>query len=99
MIVNLVNRTFHTPDYVMETIYNRLIPNRGLVGDSLSRSQSTYEDYDFVEYALQFKSSDFDIQSILSLGAYDMLKPTYVASISSMSFADKFQDFPSPKKP
>lgn len=75
----------------METTFNRLIPNNGVVGDSLSVSRSSFETFDFVEYASQFKSSDFDINSLLAVGAYDMLKPTYISSLSDMNFADKFQ--------
>lgn len=91
MICNILIKPVTASAYVMETFYTRLVPNRGVVGDALCCFQSTYEDYDFVEYSRQFKSSDFDIQSLLSVGAYDMMKPTYVSSISSMDFADKFQ--------
>lgn len=75
----------------MVTNFSRLVPNKGVVGDALSVSKSSYEEFDFVEYASQFKSSDFDIQSLLAVGAYDMLKPTYLTSLSDMNFADKFQ--------
>lgn len=91
MIANLICRKFYDPTYSMVTKYVRLVPNVGVVGDSLSRSQSTFEEYDFVEYASQFKSSDFDVISLLNVGAYDMLKPTFVSSMSNMDFADSFQ--------
>lgn len=91
MIINLVTKSFFTPSYQMETKFTRLIPNKGVVGDSLSVSKSSFEEFDFVEYASQFRSSDFDIQSLLAVGAYDMLKPTYISNLSDMNFADKFQ--------
>lgn len=91
MIINLIKKSFFVPSYVMETKFSRLVPNKGVVADSLSVSKSSYEDFDFVEYASQFKSSDFDIQSLLAVGAYDMLKPTYISSLSDMNFADMFQ--------
>lgn len=81
----------------METTFQRLIPNNGVVGGALTASKSSYETFDFVEYSSQFKSSDFDIQSLLSVGAYDMLKPSYVTTLSNMSFADQFQNLPLPK--
>lgn len=91
MIIDLVRKKFHVPSYVMVTTFTRLVPNVGVVGDSLSCSQSSFEEYDFVEYASQFKSSDFDIQSLLNVGAYDLLRPTYVSSMSNMDFVDRFQ--------
>lgn len=81
----------------METTFQRLVSNNGVVGGSLTTSKSSYETFDFVEYSSQFKSSDFDIQSLLAVGAYDMLKPSYVCTLSSMSFADKFQNLSLPK--
>lgn len=97
MIINLISKSFYVPSYKMETSYQRLVTNPGVVGSSLSASKSTYESYDFVEYASQFTSSDFDIQSLMTVGAYDMLKPTYVSTLSSMNFADKFQNINLPK--
>ena len=91
MIINLVKKSFFSPSYQMEVSFNRLVPNNGVVGSSLSVSKSSFEEFNFVEYASQFKSSDFDIQSLLAVGAYDMLKPTYITSLSDMNFADKFQ--------
>lgn len=91
MIINLINKSFFVPSYKMEIKFTRLVPNKGVIGDSLSVSKSSFEEFDFVEYASQFKSSDFDIQSLLAVGAYDMLKPTYITSLSDMNFADKFQ--------
>lgn len=97
MITNLIKKSFFTPSYTMETTFERLVPNNGVSGSSLSKSKSTYEHHDFVEYARQFKSSDFDIQSLMTVGAYDMLKPTYVSTLSSMNFADQFQNLQIPK--
>lgn len=97
MIINLIGKSFFVPSYQMETTFERLVNNNGVVCSSLSISKSTYESFDFVEYALQFKSSDFDIQSLMAVGAYDMLKPTYVSTLSSMTFADKFQNIEIPK--
>lgn len=97
MIINLISNSFHNPDYQMETSYKRLVPNVGVEGSVLSVSRSSFEVFDFVEYTSQFKSSDFDIQSLLAVGAYDMLKPSYVATMSSMSFADGFQNLQLPK--
>ena len=76
----------------METKYTRLVPNNGVVGSSLSISKSSFDEFDFVEYASQFKSSDFDINSLLAVGAYDMLRPSYISSSSRMSFVDQFQN-------
>lgn len=92
MIINLISKSFFVPSYQMETTYERIVPSHGVVGSSLSVSKSSYEHYDFVEYASQFKASDFDIQSLMTVGAYDMLKPTYISTLSSMNFADKFQN-------
>lgn len=92
MIKNLIKNSFFSPSYKMETKFQRLVPNNGVVNGSLTISRSSYEVFDFVEYCSQFKSSDFDIQSLLSVGAYDMLKPTYVTSLSNMNFADQFQN-------
>lgn len=97
MIHNLIKNRISVPSHHMETSYKRLVPNNGVIGSSLSVGKSTYEEYNFVEYASQFKSSDFDIQSLMAVGAYDMLKPTYVTTLSSMSFADKFQNLNLPK--
>lgn len=97
MIINLVSKCFFVPSHVMETKYERLVPNNGVVGSSLTYSKSSFETFDFVEYASQFKSSDFDIQSLLAVGAYDMLKPSYISNISNMAFADSFQTLSLPK--
>lgn len=97
MITNLIKKSYFTPSYQMETSYQRLVPNNGVSGSSLSVAKSTYENFDFVEYASQFKSSDFDIQSLMAVGAYDLLKPTYVSTLSSMQFADQFQNLQIPK--
>lgn len=91
MIINLVKKSFFLPSYQMETEYTRIVPNKGVDGKSLSVSKSSYEDFDFVENASKFRSADFDIVSILAVGAYDMLKPSYITSLSDMNFADKFQ--------
>ena len=77
----------------METKYLRLRNNVGVVENSLAKSKSSYEVFDFIEFTKDFKSSDFDIQSLLEVGAFDMMKPTYVSTMSNMDFADKFQDF------
>lgn len=82
----------------MQTTYLRLSQNNSVDDGHLAKSRSTYESYDFVEYANQFKSSDFDIQSLMTVGAFDMLKPTYVSTMSSMEFADQMQNFTPPTK-
>lgn len=92
MIIDLVSKSMFAPSYKMETQFVRLVQNNGVVGSSLAASKSSFEPFDFVEYASQFKSSDFDIQSLLAVGAYDMLKPTYISTISNMSFVDQFQN-------
>lgn len=81
----------------MECTYTKLVPNNSVVDGSLTKGQNSFVVYDFVEYAKQFKSSDFDITSLLAVGAYDMLKPTFVASSSSMDFVDTFQNIELPK--
>lgn len=97
MIVNIINKAFFKPVYQMATSYVKLIHNQGINGDSLSKSSSSFEVFDFVEFAKQFRSSDFDVQSLLSVGAYDFLKPTYVSVGGSLDFADKFQSIELPK--
>ena len=72
--------------------------NVGVDSDNITRSKSSYEVYDFVEKSSKFRSSDFDIRSLLEVGAYDMLKPTFVSTMSNMDFADKFQNIVLPKK-
>ena len=93
MIVDLINNDFHRNNYKMETKYLRLRANVGVVESSLSNSKSSYEVCDFIENTKDFKSSDFDIQSLLEVGAFDMLKPIFVSTMSNMDFADKFQNF------
>lgn len=39
----------------------------------------------------QFKSSDFSIGNILAVGAIDTLKPVFGTTLSSMNYADQFQ--------
>lgn len=98
MIINLIQKSFHHPTYGMQTKFRRLVSKPAVTKDgSLTSSQSVFEDFDFVDYSSQFVSSDFDIQSLLSVGAYDMLKPTFVSSMSNMDFADKFQNLQLPK--
>ena len=76
----------------MKTIYDRLISNPSVTSSgTLSKSKSSYEAYDFASYANQFKSSDFDITSILSVGAFDMLNPTFVSSSNTFDVVDSFQ--------
>lgn len=101
MIVNLIKKAFYKPNYQMLTSYVKLVQNQGVIGDSLSKSSSSFEVFDFVEFAKQFRSSDFDVQSLLSVGAYDMLQPTYVSVGGSLDFVDKFQslELPSIDKP
>ena len=93
MIVNLINKNFHINKYVMETKYLRLRNNVGVIENSLAKSKSSYEVCDFIESTKGYKSSDFDIQSLLEIGAFDMMKPTFVSTMSNMDFADKFQNF------
>lgn len=98
MIINLVKRNYYSNTYVAKTSYLRLVPKPSVTKDGvIGHSQSVYESYDFPAYASQFRSSDFDIQSLLSVGAFDMLKPTFVSTLSSMEFADKFQNLELPK--
>lgn len=82
----------------MQTSYLRLSQNNSVDDGHLAKSRSSFDSYDFVEYANQFKSADFDIQSLMTVGAYDMLTPTYVSTMSSMEFADQMQNFIPPTK-
>ena len=82
----------------MELTFTRLRNNIGVTSDNIGKSQSSYEVYNFAESSSKFKSSDFDINSLLEVGAYDMLKPyTFVTTMSDMDFADKFQNIQLPK--
>ena len=76
----------------MVTSFMMLRNNVGVDSDNICRSQSSYEVFDFTESGKRYKSSDFDVQSLLSVGAYDLLQPAYVSSLSSMQFADRFQN-------
>ena len=75
----------------MDTKITQLKSNLDVVNGTISRTKSSYETIDLAEVAQQYHSSDFDIQSILEVGAYNMLKPTYVTTLSNMEFADKFE--------
>ena len=49
--------------------------------------------YDTSEDNKKFKSSDFSLNSILSVGAFDMLKPVVMSRMSDMTLADKFENY------
>ena len=97
MILDLISKSRFKNDYVMDVTFTRLRNNVGVDGDNLAKSKSSYEVYDFAENASKYKSSDFDIMSLLEVGAYDMMKPTFVSTLSNMDFADKFQNVKLPK--
>jgi hypothetical protein len=97
MIIDLINKKPFKCDYVMDVTFTRLRNNVGVEGDNLAKSKSSYEVYNFAENASKYKSSDFDIMSLLEVGAYDMMKPTFVTTLSNMDFADKFQNVQLPK--
>lgn len=96
MIRDVIEKCVPHSNHVMETTIRRLVPVRIADGGVL-RITNNYEDYDFVQPMLKFQSSDFVVDNILAIGAVDMLKPTFISSISSMDFADQFQNIELPK--
>ena len=91
MILQCITTPNKENSYVASTKIRRLVQSPS-VKDGIISSSSVYEDYDFSEALKDFVSSDFDIANILSIGSNDMLKPTFVSTLSSMDFADKFQN-------
>lgn len=92
MILNVILKPNVVSDYVMDTKITQLQGNTDVVNGTFGNTKSSYITIDLAEIASQYHSSDFDIQSILEVGAFNMLKPTYVSTLSSMEFADNIQN-------
>lgn len=68
-----------------------LSPTPIVVGDEITKT-SEFDEYDFVSYANQFKSSDFSLSNLMAIGATDLLQPVQLSVNSNMAIADSFQD-------
>ena len=79
-------------EYVHENEGVYLAPSK-IAKDGISQTvEVVYQTVNNAQNNKDFKSTDFDINNILEIGAYGMLSPTYVSTMSDMNFADAFQN-------
>lgn len=55
--------------------------------------KSEFKPFDIAESLAPFKSSDFSITSLESVGALSKLTTTYMSSMHDMNIADKFDNY------
>lgn len=58
--------------------------------------RSEFKPFDIAESLSPFKSSDFSISSLESVGALSKLTSTYMSSMHDMNVADKFDNYSIP---
>lgn len=72
--------------------YMALLPTDSVENGILVR-KSEFKRQDVCESLNQLRSSDFSLSNLISIGSFEKLKTTYMASMSDMNLADKFEDF------
>lgn len=80
-------------DHKLRTGYMRYQVEQVADSDGAFSRKVVFKYYDTQEDNNKFKASDFSLNAILSVGAFDMLKPVVISRMSDMTLADKFENY------
>lgn len=96
---------------MVNTLFSKVLPDCGVsfspcitilqpveVADKsgVVRRSSEFKSFDIAGSLAPFKSSDFSIVALESVGALSKLTTTYMSSMHDMNVADKFENFSIP---
>lgn len=87
MFTALITTSIRSSSYPIDSSCVKLV-FKNIEDHGVISRKSVFDNVDLSGELSKFHFSDFSLSSILAVGAYDMLKPTYMALDSGLSAAD-----------
>lgn len=91
MFINLQNKPKRNWEVPLKAVVSLLQPTQVEVNGAIVK-KSEYKPFDIAGSLEPFKSRDFSITSLQSVGALNTLKTTYMSFTSSTNIADQFEN-------
>lgn len=91
MFISLISSPVYSSSCPIDSNCCKLVFKNVEENGVISR-KSVFDKVDLSSEISKFHFSDFSLSSILAVGAYDMLKPTYMALDSGLSAADMVEN-------
>lgn len=92
MLHNLHRKKVNLPAHAFSTKVTMLTPVDVAGADGIVRKASEFKSFDVAESNKPFGSGDFEVASLLAVGALSKLTSTYMSPTSSMKIADSFEN-------
>lgn len=93
MLNNLHRKKVSSPAHAFSTKVTMLTPVDVAGPDGIVRKVSEFKSFDIAESNRPFGSGDFEVSSLVAVGALSKLTSTYMSPTSSMKIADSFENF------
>lgn len=91
MFLELLSKPVYSSPVPIPTTCMKLVFKQ-VEEDGVISRKSVFDKVDLSSQLSKFHASDFSLSSILAVGAFDMLKPTYMALDSGLSAADMVEN-------
>lgn len=91
MFIDLITSPVRSSSCPIDSSCVKLVFKNVEENGSITR-KSVFDNVDLSGQLSKFHFSDFSLSSILAVGAYDMLKPTYMVLDSGLSAADMVEN-------